>query len=162
MFKKKLSPYEAAAHLIHIAANRFRENWDTELIELNKMLDDKQKINDEDYADYEILLALLSTELIVVNNLSPEKYHTVFSCVLNLASDTEGFEEYSFLTLKNDYPRGIAEAKKRGELEIEGIIQVLAEKLDITLNPLRGTLLMQMVIKNAGIWKNIVQNYKIS
>lgn len=160
LFGKKMPSYDAANLLLQFLLRSIQDDWK----------DDKEILSDilyfehdhEEMIQFELFLASIAMELFAIKNISPDKYNLIYSHIISILGTIEKFGPHAVKTIQVNYFNAVMKARITSTLEHEGILIELAERLNVSPNPLNGTILLSILATKGAMWKTICDKYKIT
>lgn len=156
LFKKKLSFTQAAGELVSILLRAAKDDWKDDKETLSTLSDELDDSSDS----FELFLATIAMELLVAKNMNTAKYKEVFNGIIETLGKVEGLGDYSIRSIEL-YMSSAGVAELRGQSPDEGIIKILAERLDIKLDIVSGLTIRTLLLSKLGIWKFLNSHFKM-
>lgn len=160
LFKKKLTIKEASASLVNVVLQVCKDEWESDSKELLPYLDSEMTQEVFDYIPFEISIALISMELQVIKNLSPDIFTQVYDNVFDMMAFGE-WKDYVIETISMEYIPYMQKSIRNNENPLEFVYEILAGKIDYDLNLVSRDALMSVLGTKVGYWRKILENYKI-
>lgn len=161
----KISTDQAAKLYLESLHQVIEQTWTIDLETINEFYPDYSLLPNAPYAKADLLLCVVSLELQTVSNKLPQKRIQIERSIINELTTNYSNGEQAVNTIVEDYLPEIEYAVRKNLSPFDAAVHVFCGRLnldvDVNVDLLKKMALTQLIITKTGIWKKIIDSYRI-